>query len=79
MPTESYKEHRAVLEAAKRGDDRVAYELHRAQPPSRDGRNPRAARAAPGWTSLENDELAFLSISEAGRIARERARFRRSS
>ena len=29
-PTESYKEHRAVLEAAKRGDDRVAYELHRA-------------------------------------------------
>ena len=30
MPTESYKEHRAVLEAAKRGDDRVAYELHRA-------------------------------------------------
>jgi DNA-binding GntR family transcriptional regulator len=30
IPTESYKEHRAVLEAAKRGDDRVAYELHRA-------------------------------------------------
>ena len=29
-PTESYKEHRAVLEAIKRGDDRVAYELHRA-------------------------------------------------
>lgn len=30
MPMESYREHRAVLEAAKRGDDRVAYELHRA-------------------------------------------------
>ena len=29
-PTDSYKEHRAVLEAIKRGDDRVAYELHRA-------------------------------------------------
>jgi DNA-binding GntR family transcriptional regulator len=28
--TDSYKEHRAVLEAIKRGDDRVAYELHRA-------------------------------------------------
>jgi DNA-binding GntR family transcriptional regulator len=30
IPTESFKEHRAVLEAAKRGDERVAYELHRA-------------------------------------------------
>ena len=30
ISTESYKEHRAVLEAAKRGDDRVPYELHRA-------------------------------------------------
>jgi DNA-binding GntR family transcriptional regulator len=29
-PPESYKEHRAVLEAAKRGDERAAYELHRA-------------------------------------------------
>jgi DNA-binding GntR family transcriptional regulator len=30
LPTESYKEHRAVLEAIQRGDERVAYELHRA-------------------------------------------------
>jgi DNA-binding GntR family transcriptional regulator len=29
-PTESYKEHRAVLEAIKRGDGRVASEIHRA-------------------------------------------------
>lgn len=29
-PTESFKEHRAVIEAIRRGDDRVAYELHRA-------------------------------------------------
>jgi DNA-binding GntR family transcriptional regulator len=29
-PTESYREHRAVLEAIQRGDERVAYELHRA-------------------------------------------------
>ncbi len=27
-PTESYKEHRSVMEAIKRGDDRVAYEIH---------------------------------------------------
>jgi DNA-binding GntR family transcriptional regulator len=30
VPVESYKEHRAVLEAVCRGDDRVAYEIHRA-------------------------------------------------
>lgn len=29
-PTESYKEHRSVMEAIKRGDERVAYEIHRA-------------------------------------------------
>lgn len=29
-PTESFKEHRAVLEAIQRGDERASYELHRA-------------------------------------------------
>jgi DNA-binding GntR family transcriptional regulator len=30
VPAESYSEHRAVIEAIKRGDERVAYEIHRA-------------------------------------------------
>ncbi len=30
IPSESHKEHRAVLEAIERGDERVAYEIHRA-------------------------------------------------